>query len=540
MTLRLTLTAPAAMVQATNTEARTLTGIALPYGEAGATSAGRLTIDAGAVRIPDPLRRVKLLREHDRAVSVGFATAAADGPDHLTMTFGIARTPEGDTALLEASEGVRDALSVELDNVTIEAGHVTAADLTAVGQVAVPAFPSAVLTGSADPNPPPADPDPSPAPAPDPEETEPDETEETETMPETETAAPLETAAPEVSAARVTPPVERRSSIGPRTVTEVAAALSGVLRGASDAGEANQGIRAALADVTPGNAGTDQAFMRPTWLDELWSPAAPTRRLVSAIGVSPLTSMTVEGWKWQTKPQVAPYAGNKAEIPTNPAVIEPATATAGRIAGGWDLDRIYLDFPTGFVQAFLKAATADYVKKSETYLIDGHGAIAGPPAVPAQPGIISDATDLGAQASLTAGLEAIVTFVTSNGASVHFIAMAADVYSAFLNLPETEVPWWLKSQSNVNLDGSASVAGITVAVDPGMASGRMLGGDRNSVSLWETGPINVQAINLPNGGVDLALFGYHANMVHDPAGLARCDVTVTGSATASTSTARKA
>ena len=349
-------------------------------------------------------------------------------------------------------------------------------------------------------------------------------------MPETTTAtpeAPESSAAAHPSAAALVgsqlPPDRAGVRRGAGHARVFASRVAEVMRGATDAGQVN----AALADVTPGNAGTDGTLMRPAWLDELWSPAAPTRRIVSAIGVSPLTAMKMQGWKWQTKPVVAPYAGNKAEIPTSPAVIVPAEADAHRIAGGWDLDRIYLDFNTGFIEAFLRAATQDYVKKSEIYLIDGHGAVTGPPAVAAAPGIISNATDLGTEASLPEALSAITTFLTSGGANVNFLAMASDVYASFLTLPEASVPWWLKNQATVSLDGNVSVADVTIGVDPGMASGMVLGGDRSAVSLWETGPINVQAINLPNGGIDLALFGYHANMVHDPAGLAKCSVTVT-------------
>jgi hypothetical protein len=522
MPLHLTLTAPAAAITATDTDTRTLAGIALPYGEAGATSLGRLTIDAGAVRVPEQLRRVKLFREHGRTTPVGYAVNATDTPEALSMTFAIGRTPDGDTALLEAAEGIRDALSVELDNVAVDAGHVVAADLVAVAQVAVPAFPHAVLTSSADPNPQP-DPD-------EPEEDEPAEPEET-SMPET-TTEPVETEAPEVEATARPPqlPAERRSHKPSPSTSLFASQVSEALRGVRSFSEADRNLgelQAALADITPGNAGTDGTFMRPVWLDELWSPVAPTRRIVSAIGVKPLTGSPMQGWKWQTKPVVAPYAGNKAEIPTSPASIVPAEAAAHRIAGGWDLDRIYLDFNTGFIEAFLRAATQDYVKKSEIYLIDGHGAVTGPPAVDAAPGIISNATDLGAQASLPEALEAIVTFLTSNGANVNFLAMASDVYADFLTLPEASVPWWLKNQATVTLDGSVSVADVTIGVDPGMALGMVLGGDRTAVSLWETGPINVTAVNLPNGGIDLALFGYHANMVHDPAGLAKASVTAT-------------
>ncbi|MEB0161182.1 hypothetical protein, partial [Pseudomonas sp. AH2 (2023)] len=73
-------------------------------------------------------------------------------------------------------------------------------------------------------------------------------------------------------------------------------------------------------------------------------------------------------------------------------------------------------------------------------------------------------------------------------------------------------------------------------VDPALPAGTVLGGDSDAVSLYETGPINVNAINLPNGGVDFGLFGYWAQLVHDDDGLAKTTVTaVTGRAAASSS-----
>jgi hypothetical protein len=449
MPLQLFLNAPTATITAADTDTRTLAGVALPYGEAGTTSAGRLVIDPGAVRVPDQLRRVKLFREHGRTTPVGYAVNATDTPTHLAMRFAVGRTPDGDTALLEAAEGIRDALSVELDNVAIEAGHVIGADLVAVAQVAVPAYAAAVLTGSTPDTPDPDTPNPDPDADEDADEDEDDPTEqETDPMPETTTAP-------------------------------------------------------------------------------------PTRPVVDALGPpSPLTGMVIDSWKWETKPQVGPYAGNKEEIPTNPATIVPAQSTASRIAGGWDLDRIYLDFNTGFVEAFLTAAHQDYVKKSQTYFIDGHGAVTGPPAVPQADGIISGATDLGTQASTVAAVGAIVEFLTGNGANVSFLAMASDVYANLLSLNESEIPWWLKSQGSVNLaGGSAALSDVSVVVDPGMANGRVLGGDRSAVTLFETGPINVQALNLPNGGIDLALFGYWSQVVHDPAGLAKATATLTAATT---------
>ena len=44
-----------------DTDARKVAGIAVPYGEPGNTSAGRLTVEAGALELPAALGRVKLL-----------------------------------------------------------------------------------------------------------------------------------------------------------------------------------------------------------------------------------------------------------------------------------------------------------------------------------------------------------------------------------------------------------------------------------------------------------------------------------------------
>ena len=306
------------------------------------------------------------------------------------------------------------------------------------------------------------------------------------------------------------------------------------IRGATDATQVN----AALADITPANSGSDNAG-QPGWLGELWTPQAAARPLVDAIGVSALTGMKMQGWKWAIEPEVAPYAGNKAAIPTTPASIVPASRTAHRIAGGWDLDRIYVDFNTGFLTAFQQAAVRDYRRKSQEYFIDGHAAVTGPPAVPAADGFLTDAFDLGTAASLTDALNSLVSYLTGNGARVSFIAMASDVFSDFMGLDSNTAPWWLSGSSSVSMTGTASVAGTAVVVDPGLDAGVVVAGDSDAVSLWETGPVNVQAINLPNGGIDFALFGYWAQMVHDDDGLAT--ITVSGTTTRSSGrTAKKA
>jgi hypothetical protein len=157
----LTLTSPSSILDASQTVEhpgttdqagaaadRVLGGMALPFGPVGHTSMGAVTVAAGAVTIPSDLRRVKLFTEHGRHTPVGYATVADETPDGLRMAFHLARTPSGDAALLEAREGTRDALSVELDDVTLEAGRITSATLSAVALVPLPAFADARLAAS--------------------------------------------------------------------------------------------------------------------------------------------------------------------------------------------------------------------------------------------------------------------------------------------------------------------------------------------------------------------------------------------------------
>ena len=517
MRYTLTLTAPAATITAAELDSRRLAGVAIPYGQAGHTSAGRLTINPGAIRLPGDLRRVKLFREHGRTTPVGFALDATETPEALTMSFHVGATPDGDRALLEAAEGIRDGLSVELHDVKIRDGVVTAAELVGVAQVAVPAFAGAVLTASETP--------PENVPDTDDDDDGTDETDETDETVTDDPATPdpdeSETAVTVTAeASRPTPAAERTPATGPRTLVEFASSLAPVMTAAGDAGTVN----AALADIIPANTGDPGgAFIRPMWLGELWTPRRDDRHFVNVFSGPALTGMTWEGWKWDVTPVVGPYAGNKTPIPTSPATIVPETGTATRIAGGWDVDRIYEDFNTGFIAALLEAATYDYGQKSEAALATE---------------LLAVATDGGPATSVPEGISIIASTLAGVGANLSTLAMAPDVFGVFLGLPLADVPWWLTNQSVVTIsgEGSSSVAGVVVDVVPSLPSGTMLGADRNAVDFRETGPFRVQALNIPNGGIDVALFGYQGQIVHDARGVVKVAAPVLPLAASSKST----
>ncbi len=142
-------------ITAADVERRTVVGTVVPYGSIGNTSLGPVTFSAGSVRVPDS---VKLVLEHDLKRPIGKATGFVDGPERLVGTFRLSQTTTASDALVEASDGLRDGLSVGariIDSTVDDSGTmvVTAADLVEVSLVHTPAFSDAVVTQVAASNP---------------------------------------------------------------------------------------------------------------------------------------------------------------------------------------------------------------------------------------------------------------------------------------------------------------------------------------------------------------------------------------------------
>ena len=552
---------------------RTLFGVAVPFGVAsGPTENGRRYRFYGPPTNVDEL--VDVVREHDDDAVVGrLAGWDLAVPNALGATARLFTTTAGSDALVEASERVRTGFSVgaEVDDTDVQladdgvydVGRWTALHLglvrrpafsestisriaagAAKGQRAIDAnvdendaevyrrLAEAVdavlaLTGDPDEGEDEDDDDAQDDDADETTETTPEDPEDAET-PEDDDAtladdAELVALALSVAEQRTTnqkgttvtetiaAPAENRrrvtASRGPRTASEAAHSIAlgakraGIVPGETDAGR----INLALADVVPGDGsnGLAGAYLRPQWIDELWTPEDTRRPFVDAVGSKPLTSMSWEGWKWGERPIVGPYAGNKTPIPSNPVTILPASGTAERIAGGWDVDRIFTDLGSpDFIESMFGAAAQDYALKSEANLSAAIVAGASTPA--------------GTAATLVEALDLIAQTLSAAGASMTFVAMASDLWSTFLSLPAAEVPWWLQAQASLDLTGTATnVAGIRVFVDASLAPGTVVGGDRRAVDFRDTGPIRLQAINIPNGGVDIALVGYQGTLIHD-------------------------
>lgn len=469
-----------------NPEKRTITGTATILGTSANASTGTVVFEPDSLEFPPDLKRVKLLLDHDTRNVIGYATSVNIENNVVSMSFYVPEGAAGDEALASAKAGLRDGLSVGTDikhggaywNHDTNVLHVTNAMVREVSLTAVPAFDAARVEKVA---------------AKAHTHNERTNTMENENM-ETPNTANASTPAP---APAIT--------TAPRSLDSVAAAAalaSEMMR----AGEPTARIAAALNDITPANSDNGKGFLgRGAWIGELWKARRVDRPIIDSITRKPLPHATkVEGFEIITRPTVGEYAGNKTEIPTSTFQTKAVSADVKRIAGGWDIDRIYADLGNSqMIEALWEGALEDYLIKTEAAVVTElknkatqvhKGEIA----------LLDALTKMGAKAS-------------SIGARIDFVAFGAAQWEKFLALKKDEVPFWLGGSDRVNISTTtATVNGLNLFVDPTLGATEILAGDKRCATFYEqTPPVRVNAIDLPKGGIDLGLFGYHAVIVND-------------------------
>lgn len=519
----------AALVDSVDAVGRQLGGIVLPFGEAGSTNIGVITARAGSYQLPDDLSRVKLVDYHQEPPrAVGHAVHAEETPQGLRMRFQLGSSDLATAVLVAADEHVVDSFSVEMTDVQVDSlGYLQSGLVTAVAMVPVPAFASArvdyiaasqhptegsnmltaeqrarlrellarttdltdaeraeldqltqlaVAEASADQAP--ATPDAAGA---------------------TSTPAPA-AAAPQLAAGLVLPQglavapagVQLQAGQSRHTLTDLYAAVSRVATGQSRAH-----MEAALADIT----NTANPGIAPTQYDgQLWSGLQYRRRFVPLMASGNLTAYKGTGWRWATKPEVADYAGDKADVPSNAADTEDAPWTAARLAGAHDFDRKFIDFgDTEFVQAYYEAMRESYAKKSDAK----GGAF-----------IVANAT---AGAAIVGNLlQAAATVATrvedAVNQEIDYVMVNSADRLALINMVEDELPAYLA------MFGISPEKFVGTTLVP---AGTVLAGVKAATEFKELSetPIRVETVNIAKGGVDGGVFGYYATVLHDADGI---------------------
>lgn len=489
----------------TNTARRTIAGV-IGYVEMLANGGtGPFILDNGAIEVPEDLSRVKLLASHDHSKPLGYCLSYEQRGRALYASFRVAPGPAGDAALEAAAAKTIDGLSVGLEIIEGEydgAGRmcVHKAKMREVSLVTIPAFSDAHVTNV------------QAALAQDERNimetvtddsksttTEATEAEATEAAP----AAAVEAAAPAPQALTAgilaTPGKARRREA---SIVEAASAVAAAVR--ADAGAS--GVIAALQDITV-DMDKGQGYFRPAWLGELWQARTIERPLIDSLTQRALpNALKVYGWQWDARPTVDTYAGKKTEIPSSTASTKMLEANVEMIAGGWDIERRFIDLGgADMVEALWRAAVDDYAAKTEAAALTK---------------VKAAATPVDAGANLAATLVTLGAKAAEGAFNLDWVMVAPDVWAQLTAMTKDNLPWWLLNSSISITSQTQNVSGVRIRVAPTLAKGEVLAGDKRAATWFEkTPPVKVQAIDLPRGGIDLALHGYHAMLVNEPKAL---------------------
>ena len=213
---------------------RTISGIAVPYGETATVSTGqRVRIEQGALPIDGPPPR--LLESHDPSKIVGLVTAREETDGGMLFTAEIARTAAGNDLVELVKMGALDSVSIGIEATDYEMDGPTmvvkAADWQELSVVYQPAFAGATISEIA-------------AQA----DTAPEPTQEMTEMSEEIQPEVVEAAKPETIA---TAPIQ--AAVKPAVLPSASEYIAAALEGGSRWHQMNDVIRAAAPDVTTTN-----------------------------------------------------------------------------------------------------------------------------------------------------------------------------------------------------------------------------------------------------------------------------------------------
>jgi HK97 family phage prohead protease len=513
-------------------DGRTIAGDITAYNTVSTTQ--HVVIHDGALTPRDPIDRVKLLRDHNQADPIGYMTSLDAAGMHAE--FYVPEGENGDRALAEARDGLRDGLSIGFHST--EYGfdddlnfHVYAAELYEVSLCAIPDMQSARVTDVA--------------------ALTAATQKEIPNMNRAQLAAALSAGtisqatydvelrklddadralAANVAAAHTVPGVDPAAvpgspappaelAAGPQHTPETAAgpvqvvdrglSLAEVTRRVSLAARTGQPgqVALALADVLPAHDAGEAFIQRKDWIGELFQARQIDRPWIDSFGVpAQLTSLYRKGFRITERPQVAPYEGNKKAI-TSAGTLKtaPAEFTAKRWAGGWDIDRAFVDLgQEDYLAMFWAAAVEEYLVVSDEDIAEQ----------------VLEAAEANTAAA-TGVLPALTSLASSfrgiKGAQLNRIKMAGDLFDEYASLTKDQVPFWLaNATSNINLlDGTVDVAQLVITTEPEVPDGTVVGYDSRAAKVLEKAPIQVQAVDIAKGGVDLGLYSYGMFELHD-------------------------
>lgn len=498
--MRLEFSAP---ITAASVADKTITGIVVPFGREGSTSMGPVIFELGSINEIDPAS-VKLLLEHDNRRPIGRAINFSITPGGINGTFKVSSTTAGADALIEASEGLRDGLSIGamIDAHEIRDGiiHVTSARMIEVSMVTSPAFTDARVTQVA---------------ASEPEDPATETIKEIETMSEQpieEIEIEADVEASKVEASRFGSPIfTQPRAIPSLTAGQYAHKMVQAQHGSRDAQE----FLTAAGEATT----TDNAGLIPVpFLREIIGVVDSSRPFVDSINRAalPASGMSFRIPRWVVLPTVAETA--ELATPSDTMTeIDDLTVDVVKFAGQQRVSIELLErSDPSYLDELLRGLAASYAQQTDIYAFTegtvGAGASTGVGYVAAIADAIAESAD-------------VMRFNPNRlvAGSAQYAALLSEVDTAGRPLFNAVGP--TSNAAGTNVFSRGNVMGLDLVVDYNIGASDLYAYPSQYATFYESGTAQVRVNVIDTMTVEIAVYGFVALANKYPT--ATRDITVT-------------
>jgi hypothetical protein len=422
----------------------------------------------------------------------------------MRSTVRVSRTRDGDDALVLAGDGVLRMFSVGADPTAFDYDqdgvlNVHAASWQHLALLPFGAFESAVVDSVA-------------------ASTQGETMTTTEMITTPAPAPPLEAALP-IAATAPTPPAPAvvpiaggRPAAPPLTIQRVAGLVAQANRGEITTEAVRASIQAALVNVTTTDVGS---IAMPAYRSEITAIVDHGTPLLTVLGGSPLpgTGMSIEYPQWVTAPTTGIQATEKSPIVSTAVDMDLKTAPVVTIAGGNDisLQAVERSSPS-FLEAYIRAASVDWGRKAEAYVLSVLTPLAEVVPPPAA------GTFLDKVGALLGALDPAQT-----PAGPLFVALSYDQAVPLISVPATQGPaFWSGSINFGDMTPQMDAGGLTIFVDWNLPTGTLLGGSKAAapVHVSPGAPADIRVVDVSLLGLDVGVYGYLAVTPEYPGALA--------------------
>jgi HK97 family phage prohead protease len=488
------ITVPVSLVAA-DTDARTISGRIVTWGETGNTSAGKTVFAKDSIA----LKPVKLFIDHNMDKPIGKVLDFETTDQGIDATFKIANTQRGNDALVEAMEGLKDGFSVgiklsEYDN-TDEGLVVKMSQLVEVSLVETPAIDSARVSEVA------ASDDPT-------HEQEGSDMTETPEL-QTENEVSVEAAKVEAAAKPTFAPV----FTAPRVDTNVTAGQ--YVHAQIKASQGDADARDLVAALEVATVSENTGMVPPNYLRDIIGIIDDSRPFINSIERAPLPASGLKIFtpKLGTQATVAVTAEN-AEFDSTDTTVTFQEDNIIKLAGAGIISAELLDrSDPSFIDLYLRELAASYAQKTDAYAAN----------IAAHNSANSDATSVyGAIAKGIADSYGVMRFTPDNllvapsggEDSIDFAGLLGAVDGNDRPLYAAAAP---QNAAGLVTQGSTngSVAGLSLVVDPNYTGNNSnekyaLVYPRAAMRFHESGTVQLRSNIVSNGQIEIGIYGYVA------------------------------